>query len=426
MKKRKIPLNSIRSAIIGILLVVLGMAIGVRFSENGALSIFSRDGGRINFNLTNLQAPSQYKDVDFGQFWEAWGILSNDFLNEEQLDQEKMVEGAISGMTAALGDPYTVYLPPEGNQRAAESLAGAFYGVGIELGYIDKVVSVVAPLKGMPADRAGVKAGDMIIHVKDETKRLDEDTDGWTLTDAVNNIRGKRGTQVTLTLFRPDDENAEPFDVTLTRDEIIIPSVELSFVEGEGDQYALISLSRFGDRTEDEWNEAVSEILNRKGQVAGIILDMRNNPGGYFDGAIEVASDFIENDVVVTQQGKYSSQDFKSEGRSRLKGMPLVVLVNRGSASASEIVAGALRDDLGIKLVGEKTFGKGTVQDRRELRGGGGLHVTVAKWVLPGGSWIHEEGLPVDVEVEDNEETKEDEVVVAGIQALKSGVALKN
>lgn len=415
MKKFKLTFHALRNISVVFLVLILGIVIGTKYGDR--LSFFNSQTRKISFKVTNTEAPAKEKDVDFGQFWEVWGILANDFIDFDQVKDRDMVEGAIAGMTAALGDPYTMYLPPEDDKRAAESLAGAFYGVGIELGYINRTVAVVAPLKGMPADQAGIKAGDLILHVKDELNGLDEDTDEWTLQDAVNNIRGERGTTITLTLLRPEEE-AGPFEISIKRDQILIPSVELSFVEHAGKKVGLITLSRFGERTKEEWDDVVKEILADRSELSGILLDMRNNPGGFFDGAIDIASDFIENDVVVSQQGKYSKQNFKSQGSARLKDIPLLVLVNRGSASASEIVAGALRDDLGVKLVGEKTFGKGTVQDRRELSGGGGLHVTVAKWVLPSGGWIHKEGISVDVEVSDNITTEEDEVVLKAIEVL--------
>jgi carboxyl-terminal processing protease len=415
MKKFKLTFNILRNIILVFLIFILGIVVGNKYSDN--LSFINPQTKKIDFKVTNFTAPSDKEDVNFGRFWEVWGILATDFIDQEKVVDEKMVDGAISGMTASLGDPYTIYLPPEDDKRAAESLAGAFYGVGIELGYIEKTVAVVAPLKGMPAELAGVKAGDLIIHVKDELSGLDEDTTDWTLQDAVNNIRGERGTTVTLTLFRPE-EKVEPIEISIVRDQILIPSVELSFVEHNSKRVGLVSLSRFGERTNEEWDSVVTEILSQKPEVSGILLDMRNNPGGFFDGAIDIASEFIDNDVVVSQQGKFSKHDYKTKGKARLKDMPLLVLVNRGSASASEIVAGALRDDLGIKLIGEKTFGKGTVQDRRELSGGGGLHVTVAKWILPGGDWIHKEGLSVDVEVKDDATTEEDEVVFKAIEVL--------
>jgi len=414
---KKVGFVFIQKVIVIFLVFSLGVILGAKYRVEEFIPFFDLENKKINFSLVNASQPSEYKDVNFAQFWEVWSILEKDYLDNKKLNPQKMVQGAIGGMTSALGDPYTMYLPPADDKRAAESLAGSFYGVGIELGYIKNTIAVVAPLKGMPAETAGVKAGDLILHVKDESKNLDEDTTGWTLNDAVDKIRGKKGSKVLLTLFRPD-ENNQSFDLEVKRDEIVIPSVELSFIERDGKQVAHLVLSRFGDRTKDEWDEAVEKILQKQKELAGILLDLRNNPGGYFEGSIDVASDFIDNDVVVSQEGKYFSQDYRSEGEARLKNLPLLVLVNRGSASASEIVAGALRDDLGAKLIGENTFGKGTVQDRRELADGGGLHVTVAKWILPKGSWIHETGIKPDIEVKDDAATEADEVIERAMQEL--------
>jgi carboxyl-terminal processing protease len=297
-------------------------------------------------------------------------------------------------------------------------LAGSFYGVGIELGYVDTTIAVIAPLKDSPAAKAGVQAGDLIVHVKDPAIQLDQDTAGWTLSEAVDHIRGKKGTPITLTLFRKGTHDDKPFEVTVQRDEIIVKSVTLEFVEHNGKRVAHLTLSKFGERTESEWKDAVTQILAERKNIKGIVLDLRNNPGGFFDTSIQVASDFVKKDTIVTQESKFKSEKFPSNGSYRLGGIPLVVLVNRGSASAAEIVAGALHDDLGAKLIGEKTFGKGTVQDRRDLSNGGGLHITVAHWLLPKGSWIHKEGIPVDIEVKDNPDTKDDEVLFKGIETL--------
>jgi carboxyl-terminal processing protease len=414
--------STLRSGILAVVLIVSSMFVQYRFQlmerviphtpfeqTIPASSALSR--------VMNVDAPSN-QTADFDQFWEVWKLLERDYLDSKDMNPQDMVDGAISGMTSAVGDPYTMYLPPEDLKRSAEDLAGAFYGVGIELGYIEGTLAVVAPLKGTPAERAGLEAGDLILHVTDPAKELDEDTAGWSLNKAVENIRGPLGSEVILTLFRQKEEGSQPFDVTLTRGEIVVKSVELAFVEHAGKRVAHLQLSRFGERTDDEWNAAVADILAEGSKVQGVVLDMRNNPGGYFDGAITVASDFIARGVVVTQQGKFTKQDFPVTGTARLRNIPLIVLVNKGSASASEIVAGALRDDLGTQLVGEQTFGKGTVQDRRELSNGGGLHVTVARWMLPKGSWIHEEGIPVDVEVINDPETEQDEVLQRGIELL--------
>lgn len=399
------------------LIFVLGVVVGHRYVKPGQIPYLPPPEYNVTTptRVVNTDQPGEYQEVDFQQFWEVWGLLEKEYLDPTKIDHQELVHGAIRGMTAAVGDPYTVYLPPEQDQRAAEELAGAFYGVGIELGYIDNTLAVVAPLKGMPAEKAGVEAGDLIIHVTDENKDLDEDSGNWSLTEAVNNIRGERGTEVTLTLFRQDN-GGEPFDVTLRRDEIVIPSVELEFVEHDGKRAAHIQLSRFGERTEAEWDSIVNQISAQQNETDLVLLDMRNNPGGFFDGAIMIASEFIRSGTVVSQQGKYRTIDYPVEGGSRLVNIPVVVLVNRGSASASEIVAGALRDNKDALLVGENTFGKGTVQDRLQLDGGGGIHITIARWLLPDGASIQEEGIPVDVEVTDDRETEEDEVVQRAIE----------
>ena len=255
------------------------------------------------------------------------------------------------------------------------------------------------------------------MHVKDADKELDEDTTDWSLNEAVNKIRGEKGTEVELTLYQKED-GAQPRTLSIPRDEIIVPTVELEFVEHNGKKAAHIQLSKFGDRTTSELENIISQILIERPNIEGIILDLRNNPGGFFDGAIDVASEFIDFGVVVSQKSKYYQQDYKVRGGARLSNIPLVVLVNRGSASASEIVAGALRDQKGSKLIGERSFGKGTVQDARELDDGSGLHVTIARWLLPSGEWIHEEGIPVDIDVEDDYETEHDEVVIRAIEEL--------
>jgi len=319
-------------------------------------------------------------------------------------------------MTASIGDPYTMYLPPELNERSAADLAGSFYGVGIELGYVDGILAAIAPLSGTPADKAGVRAGDLIINVKDEAKGFDESTEGWSLNKAVENIRGPKDTPVILTIVREGE--TEPLEVTIYRGEIIVKSVEVDFVENTGKRVAHIKLSRFGERTNAEWDEVVTEIVAQKDSIDGVVLDMRNNPGGFFNDAIYIASEFIKSGVIVSQKDVLQQQDYQAQGKGRLVGMPVEVLVNKGSASASEIVAGALRDQLQAKLVGQKTFGKGTVQDRRELSNGGGIHITIARWLLPSGEWIHENGIPVDVEVEQDYDTEADEQLLKAIEVL--------
>jgi carboxyl-terminal processing protease len=408
MLKLKTP-GLIRNLAFASLLLVLGGVIGYRIAERGGINKIVAEPV-IQYNLLNTQQPTDYKDVDFAQFWEVWKILEQNYLDPNKLKKDEMVFGAIKGMTSSLGDPYTIYLPPAEEKRTEEDLQGSFFGVGIQLGYVDNFLAVMSPLKGSPAEKAGIKAKDLILHVKDDVKKIDKDTTGWSLNEAVNYIRGDKGSSVTLTLLRRD-EKKEPFTVTLQRDEIIVPSAEFKYIDKDGKKYAHITLSRFGERTLEELNTAIGDIQKQNPKVSGIILDVRNNPGGFLDGAIRIASEFIKSGVIVTQQGKYSKKDYSALGGARLAEYPLVVIMNGGSASASEIVAGALRDQKNALLIGEKSFGKGTVQDALKLDHGAGLHVTIARWLLPKGDWIHEQGIPANVEVKDDPNTSEDEIL---------------
>jgi len=395
----------IRLVAIAVLLVVASGVISYRL-------------GRKSVQLTTAQK------TDLTLFWEVWSKLETNYLDKEAIDPQKMIYGAISGMTAALDDPYTSFFPPTENSRSKEDLSGEFSGVGIQLGFVDKTLAVVAPLPGNPAERAGIKAGDLILHIKDEAKGLDKDTSGINLLNAVDYIRGRKGSSVTLTIFREKD--GQPKNYTLVRDTINVPSVELTWV-GRDKGIAQLKVNRFGDKTLDEWNKAVSEVITKAGR--GVVLDLRNNPGGYLQRAIDLGSEFIADGVIVQQQGKDSTESFGVDRRGRLYGMPLVVLVNRGSASAAEILAGALAERLGAKLVGEKTFGKGTVQEVLDLPGGAGVHITIAKWNLPSGRNIHKDGITPDVEVEyiaDEENPSKDNQLDKAIEVLTGNVAGKN
>lgn len=353
--------------------------------------------------------------ADFARFWEVWKRLENSYVDPSKLDYAKMTWGSMQGLASSLDDPYTQYLPPKENKQANEDLNGAFFGVGIELGYREETLAVVAPIDGSPAERAGVAAGDLILHIKDEQKQLDIDTRGMTLPTAVTHIRGDKGTPVILTLYRDGGEKS--FEVRIVRDEIVVPSVELSFVERGGKKIAQLELHKFGGRTDKEWLGKVAEIVTAK--PAGIVLDLRNNPGGYLDGAVFVTSEFLSSGVVVKQEGRKSSETYSVDRKGSLTSIPLVVLINKGSASASEITAGALQDNKRAKIIGEQSFGKGTVQEVQDLSDGSSLHVTVAKWILPSGRWIGKEGITPDIKIEDDLETKDlDEQLEKAVEAL--------
>jgi len=375
--------------------------------------------GLAGFRLGNdkIEKSLDKSEIDLGLFWQVWDKLGESYLIKENLKPKEMVWGAIKGMTASLGDPYTVFLPPEDNQSTKEELNGAFEGVGIELGFKDKTLIVVAPLAGMPAEAAGIKAGDYIFHIKDELKGADTETTDMSLPEAVKLIRGKKGTEVALTVLHEGETETKV--IKLKRDTIVIKSVALEW-QGEGKNVAWLKLSRFGDRTQSEWDEAVSEILKHN-QLKGIILDLRNNPGGYLNGAVALASEFLKPGLIVVKQesAKGETETFSVTKAGRLLTQPLVVLVNKGSASSSEILSGALRDNQRAKLIGEKTFGKGTIQEALDVAEGAGLHVTTAKWLLPSGQWVNEtKGITPEIEVQDDKTTAKDEVMEKALENL--------
>lgn len=371
-------------------------------------------------DVTTRQAPERTA-ADFGLFWTVWDKLNQQYVDKTKLDPQKMVEGAISGMVAAVGDPYTVFLPAVQNKEAKDELGGEFEGVGIQLGFKDSQLAVVSPLDGTPAKNAGVKPGDLIAHIKDVKKEIDRPTDGMTLPEAVNIIRGAKGTQVELTLIR--EGTSEPITVKLTRDTILVKSVTVEFKDlPAGRQVAVLKLNRFGDRTQDEWNDAVSKIQGSGSKVQGIVLDLRNNPGGYLDGAVYMAGEFLPaGKIVVTQQfGDGTKEDQKVDHNGRLLNTKLVVIINEGSASAAEILAGALADYKRAKIVGVKSFGKGSVQQPEDFPDGAGLHVTIAKWLRPSGEWIDKVGIKPEVEVKmDEKDESNDLQLKKAIELLK-------
>ena len=347
-------------------------------------------------SVQNREVPKNI-NVDFKLFWDTWDLLSKNYIDKKALDPNKLFYGAISGMVSAVGDPYTVFLPPEQQKSTKEELNGSFDGVGIQLGFSQSQpprLVVIAPLSGTPADRAGIKPQDLIVKIDDK------DTAGMSLPDAVRLIRGIKGTKVDLTIFRDGDTDTKLY--SLTRETILVKSAEVSFKEtkNNGKSVALIKLSRFGDRTEDEWTQAVDQIISKN--PSAVILDIRNNPGGYLEAAVFIASEFLDGGNVVLQENNEGVRvPFKVNRAGRLTKIPVVVLINKGSASASEIVAGALQDRKRARLLGEKSFGKGTIQEAQELPGGAGIHITVAKWLTPNGRWVNEtSGLDPDVKIE--------------------------
>ncbi|PIZ45641.1 hypothetical protein COY30_01640 [Candidatus Woesebacteria bacterium CG_4_10_14_0_2_um_filter_44_9] len=367
--------------------------------------------------------PPDKSDLDFSFFWKVWDSLTAKYFDKEKIDQRAMMYGAISGMVSALGDPYTVFLPPGDNKVMNEDLSGSFEGIGIQIGFKGSQLAVIAPLPDSPAQKAGLKAGDFIVGIKDEVNNVDRGTAGISLPEAVKLIRGKAGTKVALILTR--EGLTEPFTVEIERAKLEVPSVLLSFV-GKDKTIAHLQLLKFGGDTSAQWEEKVSEILNNK-DTKGVILDLRNNPGGYLEGAVETAGEFLPvGTLAVIEQGADGvKKEYKTQRAGRLVKIPLVVLVNGGSASAAEILAGALKDNQRAKIVGEKTFGKGSIQEPMDFENGSGLHITIAKWLTPAGVWVNDKGpasqggLEPDVKIVLDDKTKDDTQLQAALSIFK-------
>ena len=369
--------SKIQTIVTTLLLVTLGAFGGYYFGEKG-FEVKIEEKYK-NIEIVNKE-PEIPTTVSFSKFWMIWDMVSSEHI-KKPVNPQKLMDGAIEGMVAAIGDPYTIYLNQERNTTARSDLNGEYEGIGAQLGFDENnVLLIVAPLDGSPAEAAGIKAGDKILKIEGMT------TQGISLDEAVSKIRGPAGTVVTLNLYREGEEN--PFDLNLTRSTINIESVKW---EDKGDGIAYVRLSRFGESTNKEWDLAMSQIKYQMPTVKTIILDVRNNPGGYLDSAVHVSSDFISSGIIVTQEtsnGESIKYDVTKPGLFTDKSVKLVVLINKGSASASEIVAAALKEKADAILIGERTFGKGSVQKSEEFKDGSALHVTIAKWLTPDGNWV--------------------------------------
>lgn len=375
-----------------------------------------------NIEVSSKEPPASQMNADFSQFWQVLDKIEGSYYDKKAIDPQKIINGAISGMVESLDDPYTVYLPPTQNDDFKNGLAGKFEGIGAELGLKNKQIIVVAPLDGSPAKKSGIKPGDVIVKVDGQV------TYGWSLAQAVDKIRGPKGTTVKLSIGRGEGEDLK--EISIVRDTITVKSLttytkkvkEIETVAKEtkntkiaDDKIIYIRLSQFGDSTNNEWLKLANDAsvrLNTEKDIKGIVFDLRNNPGGYLNDAVYIVSEFVKSGNAVLQEDKNGDRtSFPVTGKGLLYDVPLVVLINRGSASASEIVAGALRDHDRAVLVGEKSFGKGTIQQAEDFGGGAGLHVTIAKWLTPKGTWVgngkNGAGLTPDVEVKVDEKNPE-------------------
>lgn len=342
--------------------------------------------GKANCPACSVCPPS---DVDMSLFWEAWKTLEENYVDQTKFDTQKMIYGAISGMVSSLDDPYTEFFNPEEAKQFIEDSQGSFEGVGMEIGIQRGEITVISPIDGSPAKKAGIRAGDIIVKIDGRT------TANMKLDEAVKLIRGKRGTTVVVSIYR--DEWQETRDIQLVRDVIELPSLKWSLKDNN---IAYIQLYQFSEKAGDDFENAAFQILNSSAK--SIVLDLRGNPGGYLHIAQDIAGWLIDKGQLITIEDEGADKpkiEYRSEGPSLLAQYPIVVLIDKGSASASEILAGALRDNRNIPLVGEKSYGKGSVQEIKPLSDGSSLKITIAKWLTPKGSQISDIGLTPDVEV---------------------------
>jgi carboxyl-terminal processing protease len=331
---------------------------------------------------SNSGLPSR---LDYSTVDTMYKSLRENF--DGQLDETKLLEGLKSGLAEAAGDPYTEYFNPQAAEDFQAGIDGTFEGIGAELGKDqDGNIIIVSPIAGYPAEKAGIRPKDIIAEIDGESAF------GLTISEAVGKIRGDKGTVVTLTIVR----DGQPQEIAITRETIDIASVETEIKDGVG----ILSISRFGDDTVALAKKAAEDF--KQANVKGIILDLRGNPGGYLDGAVDIASLWLSNGTTILTERRENTvvDTFEASGTAPLKGIKTVVLIDEGSASASEIVAGALRDNNAATLVGQKTFGKGSVQQPINLKDGGLLKVTIARWFTPSGKNIDKEGIEPDQKVE--------------------------
>lgn len=382
-----------------IFLIIIPFLIGyfLSYKHQSSFAVFNK----------NANGQELFKGFDLKLYQEVWYSLLNEHVDHNLIDQNEMFYGSLRGLTNSLNDPYTIFLDPEETREFYDDLSGSFEGIGAEIGIRDDMLTIIAPLRGMPAEKAGLRAGDKVHAINGEI------TLGMTINEAVRKIRGPKDTEVVLTILRQDEDQS--IDISIKRGIIVINSVEWELIE---DDIMLISISNFHEDTLALFNQAVMEIHSK--DINKIILDLRNNPGGYLETAIDIASEWVKEGPIVIEQlkGNKRKEHFVTK-RARLHGFNTVVLINQGSASASEIVAGALRDYNLASLVGQQSFGKGSVQNLKKLSDGSALKISIAKWLTPAGDYINEKGIEPDIIIEITKEDFEQNIDPQMLKAIE-------
>lgn len=360
--------------------------------------------------VDNIQ-NGEINNADFNLYWQVWDLIKGNYLRADKLDNQELIYGSAKGLVQALDDPYSVFLEPKEAKQFENDISGSFSGIGAEIGVKGDYIVVISPLKDSPAEKAGLRAGDKILEVDDNS------TANLSLQEAVNLIRGPKGSKVTLTVLSNGDD--KPHKIEIIRDKINIPTVSWEMKENN---IAHVQLFNFNEKAAQRFAKSLNQALAAGAQ--GIVLDLRNNPGGFLEVAVAIAGIFIEpgKEVVAEEFSSGEKVSFKARDNPVLKDFPMVILVNKGSASASEILAGALKYYKKTPVIGQKTFGKGTVQELKKLPDGSSLKITVAHWVLPDGTIIEGNGITPDYEVKLTEkdiESGKDSQLQKAIEILK-------
>jgi carboxyl-terminal processing protease len=369
-----------------IILFAAGYFLG---STRGVYKEVTNESGDVALaKVIDLYQRTRSDQVSFDQFWKVWDMVKKQHV-DQPVDDVDLFYAATAGLVDGLNDPYSVYFPPKEAKAFADDLSGEFEGIGAEIGMRDDLLTVIAPLPSSPAEQAGIRAGDTIFAIDGD------DTFGITIEEAVGKIRGPGGTDVVLAITHNGISTVE--EVTITRNTINVPTIVF---EMKQDDIAYLRISHFNEDTLSQFNDVVQDVLLEGPR--GIVLDMRSNPGGFLDTSVRVASEWVNEGIILQerfQSGEIS--EYTSVGKHRFVDIPTVVLVDGGTASASEIVAGALQDYGVATLVGTQTFGKGSVQNFEILPDGSALKLTIAKWLTPHGREIDGEGIAPDVIVEE-------------------------
>lgn len=418
------------------ILMVLSMLVGAGGTYAGMQLAQPDAKSDVSLVIPNKDTASA-SDEEMKKVQQAYELIKSRYV--EKVDDDKLIEGAIQGMISTLNDPYSVYMDEETSQQFTQSLDSSFEGIGAEVSMIDGKVTIVAPIKNSPAEKAGLKPNDQILKVNGES------LEGLDLYEAVLKIRGKKGTTVQLDILRPGVK--EVIKVKVVRDEIPIETVYDSVETYNGKKVGYLEVTSFSENTAQDFKKKLSKLEAE--HIDGLIIDVRGNPGGYLQSVEEILKQFIPKDkpYVQIEERDGDKQRFYSD-LTKKKPYPIAVLIDRGSASASEILAGAMKEAGGYKLVGETSFGKGTVQQAIPMGDGSNIKLTLYKWLTPDGHWIHKKGIKPDVEVKqpdyfhvsplhiektlafdmNNEQIKNAQQMLKGlalIQAARTGISAK-